>query len=81
MAFNLARATAVLAGGSHTKTRWATIREQLINVPGRVATSARRTTVHLPKHWAWATGWENLDTRARALLISSPNAPPPTAAA
>ena len=81
MAFNLARATAVLAGGRHAKSRWATIREQLINVPGRVATSGRRTTVHLPKDWAWANGWKNLDTQARALLIPSPNAPPPAVAA
>jgi len=28
MAFNLARATAVLAGGTHTKSRWATVRTQ-----------------------------------------------------
>jgi hypothetical protein len=81
MAFNLARATAVLAAGRHAKTRWVTIREQLINVPGRVATSGRRTTLHLPNDWAWANGWKNLDTQARTLLIPSPNAPPPAVAA
>ena len=79
MAFNLARASAVLAGGTHTRTRWATIREQLINVPGRVATSGRRATVHLPTGWAWAGAWEHLHTQARALLLTG--VPPPLPAA
>jgi len=81
MAFNLARATAVLAGGSHARSRWATVRTQLINVPGRVATSSRRTTLHLPKGWAWAGAWEHLHDQAKALLMASLTAPPPTTAA
>lgn len=81
MAFNLARATAVLAGGVHAKSRWATIREQLINVPGRVATSGRQTTVHMPKRWTWEQGWDNLHTQARHLLLEAQTAPPRAAAA
>jgi len=81
MAFNLARATAVLAGGTHARSRWATTRTQLINVPGRVANSNRRTTLHLPKGWAWAGAWEHLHSQAKALLVASLTAPPPTAAA
>ncbi|MDN5934323.1 MAG: IS1380 family transposase [Pseudonocardia sp.] len=79
MAFNLARATAVLAGRSHARSRWATIRTQLINVPARVATSGRRTTLHLPRDWAWAGAWEHLHTQAKALLLGT--GPPPAAAA
>jgi len=78
MAFNLARATAVLAGGTHPQSRWATIRTQLINVPARLATSGRRTTLHLPRDWAWAPTWEHLHTQAKVLLLG---ARPPTAAA
>ena len=82
MAFNLARATAVLAGGSHAKSRWPTIRTQLINVPGRVATSGRQTTVHMAKGWAWATGWENLHSQARDMALSlAQTGSPPTLAA
>ena len=81
MALNLARATAVLAGGRHAKSRWATVRTQLINVPARVATSGRRTTLHLPQGWAWAAGWEHLHTQARDLLLDSITGGPPPAAA
>jgi len=80
IAFNLARATAVLAGRSHAKSRWATVRTQLINVPGRVATSSRQTTLHLPKNWAWADAFEHLHTQAKALLLATLTAPPPTPA-
>ena len=40
--------------------RWATLRTQLINVPGRVASSARRLTLHLPLDWPWADAWQEL---------------------
>lgn len=60
MAFNLARATGVLAGNRHARARWATLRTQLINVPARLATSARRLTLHLPSDWPWATAWHRL---------------------
>jgi hypothetical protein len=33
MTFNLARAAGVAAGNRHARTRWATIREQLIRIP------------------------------------------------
>ena len=78
MAFNLARAAAVLAGGAHAKSQWATVRTQLINVPGRVATSSRQTTLHLPRDWAWAAGWEHLHDQAKKMLLDP--GPPATAA-
>ena len=58
MAFNLARAMGVLAGKAHARARWATIRAQLINVAGRVASSGRRLVLHLPRDWPSAAGWE-----------------------
>ncbi len=64
IAFNLARAAGVLASSRHSKARWVTLRDQLINVPGRIATSARRLTLHLPVDWPWAQAWTLLDERA-----------------
>ena len=38
----------VLAGGKLGRARTATIRTKLVNIPGRVSSSARTYTVHLP---------------------------------
>jgi hypothetical protein len=48
IAYNLARAAGVLAGGKLRKARTATIRAKLINIPARVSHSARTFTLHLP---------------------------------
>ena len=48
MAFNLTRAAATLTGPGLAKATTATIRRKLIAVPARVASSARRVTLHLP---------------------------------
>jgi hypothetical protein len=63
MAFNLTRAAATLTGPTLAKATTATIRRKLINIPARIASSARRTTLHLPQQWPWATGWTTLLTR------------------
>jgi len=60
IAFNLARAAGVLADCRHARARWATVRRHLINVPARIASSARRLTLHLPRDWPWATAWQTL---------------------
>ena len=73
IAFNLTRAAATLAGAELTKTTTGTIRRKLISVPTRVATSARRVTLHLPTDWPWETAWTNLFTAV--------NSPPQAAAA
>ena len=39
-----------------------TIRDQLINIPARIATSARRTILHLPTDWPWEHPWQSLCT-------------------
>ena len=56
--FNIARAAAVAAGMA--KARWATLRRKLIQVPARIAATARRLVLHLPTHWPWAHAWEAL---------------------
>jgi hypothetical protein len=61
MAFNLTRAAATTTGtASLAKSTTATIRRTLIAVPARVASSARRITLHLPQHWPWETAWNRL---------------------
>jgi len=63
MAFNLTRAAATLAGGPLARATTGTIRRTLIAVPARVASSARRLALHLPKGWPWQDRWTELFTR------------------
>jgi len=60
LAFNLLRAAGAAASARHARARWATLRTQLIAVPARVASSARRLVLHLPTNWPWASAWEQL---------------------
>ncbi len=69
IAFNIARAAAVAA--NLAKTRWATLRRRIINVPARIASTARRLVLHLPELWPWADSWQALHDIATG---------PPTAA-
>ncbi|PVG80590.1 IS1380 family transposase [Nocardioides gansuensis] len=64
MAFNLTRAAATLAGTALAKSTTATVRRKLITVPARIASSARRLTLHLPTPWPWETAWADLFARA-----------------
>ncbi len=64
MAFNLTRAAATITGPALAKATTATIRRKLIAVPARVASSARRVTIHLPAHWPWQTACSDLFNRA-----------------
>jgi len=63
MAFNLTRAAATITGPDLAKATTPTIRRKLIAVPARVATSARRATLHLPTAWPWESAWTQLFTR------------------
>lgn len=81
IAFNLTRAAATLAEGDTAdptkasrpgKASTATICRTLIQVPARVASSARRVTVHLPRDWPWEHAWTRLFRHACG--------PPPTTA-
>ncbi|NDL58391.1 IS1380 family transposase [Phytoactinopolyspora mesophila] len=63
IAFNLTRAAASLTKPDLAKATTATIRRTLITVPARVASSARRITLHLPHAWPWKTAWTALFNR------------------
>ena len=63
IAFNLTRAAAATTGEpALAKSTTATVRRKLIAVPARVATSARRITLHLPEDWPWENAWTRLFT-------------------
>jgi len=65
MAFNLTRAAATLtAHPKLVRATTATIRDALITVPARIASSARRLTLHLPTDWQWEKPWMTLFERA-----------------
>ena len=72
IAHNLTRAAGALAGAFHARATTATIRTHLINVPARIARSARRVTLHLPACWPWEPAW--------AALHAAVHRPPPRTA-
>ncbi len=54
MAFNLTRAAAALTGDPKlVKASTGTVRKTIVSVPARIASSARRLTLHLPRRWPW----------------------------
>lgn len=63
IAFNLARAAASQTESDLAKATTVTIRRKLITVPARIATSARRVTLHLPRDRPWQTPWTTLFDR------------------
>jgi hypothetical protein len=60
VAFNLTRAAATLTGLALAKATTATVRRKLITVSARLASSARRITLHLPSAWPWEEAWVRL---------------------
>jgi hypothetical protein len=70
--FNLTRAAATLTEAPElVRATTATVRRKLIHVPARVASSARRITLHLPHAWPWQQAWTHLFDR-----VADPPAPP-----
>jgi hypothetical protein len=71
IAFNLTRAAGCLASAFHARATTATIRAQLINVPARLARSARRLVMHLPRDWPWEHDWTALLTAGPPLPVTA----------
>lgn len=73
MAFNLTRAAATLTGSPHlARATTPTIRRKLINLPARVASSARRLRLHLPQDWPWQDAWTALYDAVRRGRVAAP---------
>ena len=66
MAHNLARWTARIGLGERTATT-KTLRRRFFALAGRLTRSARRLTLHLPKHWLWETQFSRALARLRAI--------------
>jgi hypothetical protein len=62
IAFNLTRALGTLAGDQFSRATTATIRARILNVPARVARSARKLRLRLPHRWTWTRAWHNIWT-------------------
>ncbi|MEZ5119931.1 MAG: transposase, partial [Candidatus Nanopelagicales bacterium] len=62
IAFNLTRTLGVLAAGQFTRATTATIRARIVHVPARLARSARRLRLRLPRDWTWTAHWQRLWT-------------------
>ncbi len=60
ISYNLLRAAGALASAFYAKATTATIRRHVINVPARLARSARRLTLHLPEGWRRPDAWLRL---------------------
>lgn len=62
MAYNLTRTAGILAAGQFARARTGTIRTRLVNIPARIASSARRIRIRLPQAWPWQQGFERFFT-------------------
>lgn len=67
LAHNLLRWTGLIGLPATTVRVARTARRRLLALPGRLTTSARRWTLHLPAHWPWQTEFTEALTRIRAL--------------
>jgi hypothetical protein len=66
IAYNLARWTGRLGVGEARMTT-KTLRVRYLALPGRLAVSARRPTLHLPARWPWQWRWEFALARLRCI--------------
>ncbi len=67
LAHNLGRWTNLLGLPDPTPRAARTLRRRLFALPGRLTTTARRWTLHLPVRWPWQTDFIEALTRIRAL--------------
>jgi hypothetical protein len=67
LAHNLGRWTNLLGVTNPTPRAARTLRRRLFTLPGRLTTTARRWTLHLPARWPWQTDFIEALTRIRAL--------------
>lgn len=70
MAHNMARWTSRVGFGE-TLMATDTLRRHHLTMPGRLATSGRKLTAHLPLHWPWADDFSNALTRLRYVELTT----------
>lgn len=67
LAHNLLRWTVLIGQPDSTIPTAATIRRRLLTIPGRLARTARRTTLRMPARWPWANDFLDALAHIRAL--------------
>ena len=69
LAHNLVRWLGMLGLGATGQMVGATVRRRYLALPGRLARSARRWLLHLPRDWPWARGFALALERLRAVAV------------
>lgn len=46
-----------------------TLRRRHLCIPGRITTSARKLTLHLPTHWPWADAFNQMLTNLHSVVL------------
>jgi len=46
-----------------------TLRTRILCLPGRITTSGRKRTLHLPEHWPWEEPFTTMLANLRAVLL------------
>jgi hypothetical protein len=70
IAHNLGRWTERIGLGSDTAPMTTkTLRTRLLALPGRITTSARKQTLHLPSHWPWKDQFNTVLANLRAVVL------------
>ena len=67
LAHNLARWSAIIGLPDQPRRAARTFRRRYLRMPGRLTRSARRSTLHLPKHWPWQEAFGEALARIRAI--------------
>ena len=76
LARNLTRWAISIGTGRTEHITGATIRRKIFTVPGRMAHSARRCTLHLPTHWPWTTAFTGILDQLRTVNLAARTATP-----
>jgi hypothetical protein len=71
MAHNLIRWAGAIGLGERPPITTKTFRRRLVSVPGRLARSGRRTTLHLPERWPWEEQFSTALSLVRAVRITA----------
>ena len=77
IAHNLARWTTRIGLGEPVVTT-KTLRRRFFSLAGRLTSSARRLTLHLPQRWPWENQFSRALARLRALSLPALRRPSPT---
>jgi hypothetical protein len=70
MAHNVARWTSRIGLGE-SLIATDTLRRRYLRVPGRLTTSGRISTLHLPRRWPWASRFDDSLTKLRAVVATT----------